>query len=307
MYDAIIVGAGPAGVSASIWLKQLGFNPMAIDKQSQCGGLQLANPYTNTWIATSANAFGPDVAQAMHQNMLRHEVPMHLGVTASRAHVAHDGVSVELSNGEQFRAQFLVLAGGVTPKTGGHASRLGLIVGPGPSVANTNFDQARVAILGGGDSAFENYGFAKSRGAREITIFARSIKARAEMLSRVPPHDVVLGDYDLDSVANTVNGSPFDQILVLYGYEASKSSLLGLDLAMRPDGFVSTDGDTLTSNPKVFAIGELAGRWHPCCATAMADGVVAAKAIQRKLEVTAAQKFTGFVRRAAKLGSSVLA
>jgi thioredoxin reductase (NADPH) len=306
MYDALVVGAGPAGVSASIWLKQLGFNPLAVDKQTQCGGLQLSNPYTNTWIATSENAFGPDVALAMHQNMLRHRVSMRLGVSASRALVEADGVSVDLSNGESVRCRFLVLAGGVAPKTGGFAKRLGIIIGPGPSVANTNFDHARVAILGGGDSAFENYGIAKERGAIEVTIFARSIKARGEMLNRVPPQNVVLGEYVVDIDANSVNGKVFDQILVLYGYEANKSSLLGLDLALRPNGLVSTNGDCLTSHPRVYAIGELAGRWHPCCATAMADGVVAAKAIQRRLEVSAANCFAGLVKRALNHGSKVL-
>lgn len=85
MNDVIIVGAGPAGVSCALWLKQLGFSPVVVDRNETCGGLQLSNPYTNTWIASSANAYGKDVANAMHANMIRHGVDMRLGVLASKA------------------------------------------------------------------------------------------------------------------------------------------------------------------------------------------------------------------------------
>jgi thioredoxin reductase (NADPH) len=308
MYDVIIVGAGPSGTSAAIWLKQLGFNPLVIDKQSQCGGLQLSNPYTNTWIATSANAFGRDVADAMHQNMLRHKVEMRLGVEALTASIDRHrpSIIVSLSNGEKIIGRHLILAGGVSPKTGGFVSRIGMIVGPGSAVAETDFNQKRVAVLGGGDSAFENYAVAKSRGAAEVTIFARSIKARAEMIERAQHGDIVVGAYDVDINENSVNGVRYDHILVLYGYEANKSSLLGLEPAMKPSGYISTDGNCLTSIENVFAIGEIAGRWHPCCVTAMADGVAAAKEIQRRLEGTASSRLMGLARRSLSQASKAM-
>jgi thioredoxin reductase len=305
MFDAIIVGAGPAGTSCALWLKQLGFQPVVIDRQHQCGGLQLANPYSNTWIATSADAQGKDVAEAMHSNMLRHKVDLRLGREVDSATLGDDRIGVTLANDEALAGRFLILAGGVVPKTGGFANRLSMFIGPGRAAASRNFVGTKVAILGGGDSAFENHPVALQRGAASVTIFARSLKARPEMLSRVPPDDVTLGAYEVDAEASTVNGEKFDHIMVFYGYEVDSKSLLGLELAKRPDGFVSTDDDCLTSHARVFAIGELAGRAHPCCTTAMADGVVAAKAIQRRLETSAAQQYAGLVRRAAKLSSKV--
>ncbi|WP_075588149.1 NAD(P)/FAD-dependent oxidoreductase [Rhodoferax antarcticus] len=181
-----------------------------------------------------------------------------------------------------------------------------MIVGPGPSVARSDFAGKKVAILGGGDSAVENFTMACDRGAADVRIFARSIKARADMISTVAPEKVVLGSYTVDEKSNSVNGEVFDQILVLYGYEASSESLLGLDLAMRPDGFVMTDTDCLTSKNNVYAIGELARRGHPCCVTSMADGVAVAKAIQRRIESTAISRFAGLTKRAIGLGLAVL-
>lgn len=300
--DAIIIGAGPAGTSCALWLKQLGFKPLLIDRQDACGGLQNYNPYTNTWIATSHGTWGKDVAQAMHRNMLEHEVPMRLRSNAVEAAVTQDGVTVTLDSAERLQSRFLVLASGVVPKAAGYTSRLGLLVGPGPIIANTNFTGARVAILGGGDTACENYQFAKERGARAVHMYARSLRARAEMLQRVDPHDLHVGDYLVQADEQKVNGEIYDQILVFYGFEANRSALLGLDLGMRPDGFVSTRPDCSTNLPNVYAIGEVTQRAHPCCVSAMADGVTAAKAIQRSLE---SSSITRYLNTAKRIGAAI--
>jgi len=59
-------------------------------------------------------------------------------------------------------------------------------------------------------------------------------------------------------------------------------------LARTDQGFLATDAVTAeTSLPGVYAIGEVAQRMHPCVPTAMADGVIAAKAIERVLNKAA--------------------
>lgn len=306
MHDAIVVGAGPAGVSASIWLKQLGFDPLLVDKNDRCGGLQLSNPYTNTWIATSAGVYGKDVAQAMHDNVERFAVQTLLGSEVAHARPEVDGsFTVSVKGRGEYHAKTIVLVGGVVPKTGGYAARLGMMVGPGPKIAASDFAGKSVAILGGGDSSFENYTFVRERGAAKVQIYARTLRARAEMLHRVPASDVVVGDAVVNSEANTVNGERYDVILVLYGYQPNAASLVGLEPMLKPDGFVWTGPECETSIDGVYAVGEIARRAHPCCATAMADGVVAAKAIQRRLESSVAAQYLGMARRFAGLAGAV--
>lgn len=301
-YDAVIIGAGPAGASCAIWMQQLGFKPVLVEKNDRCGGLQLSNPYTNTWIASSHGTFGKDVANSIHENVLQLGVPIHLGRTASAAHCKQDHVLIELDNSVLLKGRYLVLATGVTVRTGGFIERAGLIVGPGSAVAKTRFEDSRVAILGGGDSAYENYHMAKSRGAASVTIFARTVRARNSMRSSVPDEDVVVGEPRVDDKNQQVNGRQFDHILVLYGFEAGARSTLGLDLAMKPSGFIATDENCQTSNELVYAVGEVAQRAHPCCVTSMADGVVAAKAMQGRIESSGYAKIAGTVRRAIGLG-----
>jgi thioredoxin reductase len=301
MVDVAVIGAGPAGVSCSIWLKQLGFSALVVEKNDRCGGLQLLNPNLNPWIATSAGVFGKDLAATMHQNMVAQGIPMRMGTIASSASSTPGGFAIDLSNGERLNSKLLVLAGGVKPRTGGLINRAGLIIGPGHPVAKTDFRGSNVAILGGGDSAFEYHRYILGKGASKATIFARSIKARAELIAPVPPTDVFVGEYAVDPEKNTVDGKSFDQIVVLYGFGVDNQSLLGLELAMKPNGLVATDNDCQTSIDGIYAIGEIAGRMHPCCVTSMADGVIAAKAIQRRLESTAISKYSGMARRAAGL------
>lgn len=305
-FDVVIVGAGPAGVSCGVWLEQLGYRTALVDKNARCGGLQLQNPWTNTWIATSGKSTGAEVAHQLHQSALAHGCSLFLPAEA-RSCSTHAGAwQVNLSTGATISARALVLAGGVVPASGGFVSRAKLLVGPGEKVARTDFRGARVAILGGGDSAFENHQLIRQRGASVVHIYARSVRARAEQLERVPAADVFVGEYEADPDSGSVAGQTYDQILVLYGYEANKLALLGLEPALQPKGFVQTDPDCRTSIPGVWAIGELANRAHPCCVTAMADGVVAAKSIQRALEASTAAKYLGAVRRAASFASKVV-
>ena len=302
LHDAIVVGGGPAGVTCAVWLKQLGFNVAVVERRDRCGGLQTINPYSNTWIPTSPHASGTQVADSLHASMLEHRVPMLLSTEVTSVLTDASEMTVSLHDGRHLPTRNLVIATGVAPKAGGFVARVGMIVGPGRVVAETNFSNANVAILGGGDNAFENYHFVRAGGARSVTIFARNVRARLEAVETVPPEAVTLGDYLVDSEQNTVNGQQYDQILVLYGYEVAESGLLGLQLTRRADGFLWTNADCMTNIDGVFAIGEVAQKSHPCCVTSMADGVNASKAIQRRLESSGREKLMGMFRRTATLG-----
>jgi NADH dehydrogenase FAD-containing subunit len=93
-----------------------------------------------------------------------------------------------------------------------------------------------------------------------------------------------LGDYRVDEKTRRVNGTQYDLLLVLYGWAPNIEYAVSLGIAMDTQGHVVTDPKTGEATVRgVFAAGELAGRMHPCCVTAMADGVVVAKAIQQQL------------------------
>jgi thioredoxin reductase len=148
-----------------------------------------------------------------------------------------------------------------------------------------DFRGQKVAVLGGGDNAFENALYAMNRGAASATIFARTVRAQHQLVARVPVCDVHEGGYAVDVERMTVDGRPFDLIMVFYGWEPCVPFARSLRLELTGTGFVAVDPlTTQTSHDKVYAIGEVSQRQHPCVVTAMADGVVAAKAIQARVE-----------------------
>ena len=279
---------------------------MLIEKRPTLGGLQADSPYLNEWIPMLPRGTrGYQVAATMNDTLRHHGVHMALGCEVMQARRASlNGFDVETST-DTHQARYLVLASGVRASTGGLQAVCDTLIGPGQQVACADFEGRSVAILGGGDNAFENYLFARGKGARQVTIFARSLMARADFLGRVPAEDIRLGNYSVDAERRQVDGQRFDKLLVFYGWEAHLQYMAEMPVALDERGFVMTGTDCETSQRDVFAIGEVAQRAHPCCITSMADGVVAAKAIQQRLEHGVLARFFGMAKRAAGMAASV--
>lgn len=291
VWDAIIIGAGPAGASCAVWLRQLGLDPLLVEATDRVGGLAARNPFADVWTVTSPNQTGVEVAKQMARQVQAAGVDVWFDTRVLSVGGHADAFSVQLRRGDHdtqaVMAKTLVLATGVRPRElPGHAGQSfpGVIVGPGEQVMATDFTGARVALLGGGDNAFENHGFVKVRGAQYAHVYARTVRAQKQFVERVPASELTIGLPEVDPHARTVNGQPYDWILVLYGWQPNIGFLQGLSLGLDANGFVQTDMQTAqTSVDGVYAIGEVAQRMHPCVPTAMADGVVAAKAIERRL------------------------
>jgi thioredoxin reductase len=266
----------------------LGFRPVLIEQKPHLGGLQSISPFENPWIATSPFTTGLDVAGAMQKSVInQHHIPtlLHAQVTAVDGRDQNFQLSLRHNGAPSLlRVRKIVLATGVRPVTGGLKETPHLLIGPGKKIADPALAESRVAILGGGDNGGENYFFAKNRGAAEVKLFARSLRMRLEFLKTLPAGDGRVGAYHVAPETMTVNGQSFDYILVFYGWRTCLDFANSLPVKKTDKGMVLTDANCETSVPGVFAIGESAARMHPCCVTAMADGVVAAKAIQAQLE-----------------------
>lgn len=289
MLDALIVGAGPAGSSCALWLNRLGFSVLLADSRATSGGLLNDSPYINTWIATQPGMTGTDLAEGVGLSLAAAGVPLMLGATAVDIQRSEEGFTTEFDLGSRGRkileSRHLVLATGVRARTGGYQESDKVIIGPGERVFSKDFTGLRVAILGGGDNAFENHQFVKSRGAALAHLYARTLRAAHHFRQRVPSEDVTLGTVNVDDQNPRVNGKDYDVLLVMYGWQPNTELGKSLGVGLTPSGHAQVDLRTCeTSVKNLYAIGEAVDRGHPCVVSAMADGVLAAKAIQRKIE-----------------------
>src|SRR5690554_543791 len=293
IHDAAIVGGGPAGVSCAIWLAGLGLSAVVLEAAGAPGGLCLGNPFLEKWNATLPGLTGDQVADNLALSLREADVPVLLNCNVEQ--VAHAGEHFWIHGRameQPLSARFVVLASGVRPRGLSDAAAGqrydGVLVGPGHHVVEQDFRGKRVAVLGGGDNAYENALYAIEHGAQHVQLYARNVRAQHQFQRSLPAVHVHVGPYRADPVARTVDGQPYDLILVFYGWEPRAEFADGLNLQRGARGFISTDMHTAqTSCPGVYAIGEVAQRQHPCVVTAMADGVTAAKAIQARIEAGA--------------------
>ncbi|SHH49399.1 NAD(P)/FAD-dependent oxidoreductase [Pollutimonas bauzanensis] len=302
-FDALIIGAGPAGVSCAVWLARLGFSPALLEAGAQVGGLCRDNPFIDEWNASLPGVSGPQVADNLALSLRQAMVPLWLSCAVGRVAPADSGFAVTGAGlPGQLLARHIVLATGVRARpladagadpAGGPGAEApaaaappaGILVGPGAHIVAQDFRGKRVAVLGGGDNAFENALYAMEHGAAKVHIYARTIRAQRQFVRKVPPAGVSAGGYRVDAAGRSVNGEPYDLLLVFYGWEPCMRFADALGLQRSAQGFIATDMQTAqTSCQGVYAIGEVAQRQHPCVVTALADGVTAAKAIQAKIE-----------------------
>lgn len=289
-WDAVIAGAGPAGASCAIWLRHLGLNPILIEASDRVGGLVAANPFPDIWTVSSPGMTAEQIAQQMAHHLKLSQVPLRLSCPVTDVKLTDNGLAVDIRSMGQLETlccRTFVIATGVRPRglhPGDTRQWPGVIVGPGQQIANQDFEGLSVAILGGGDNGFENYEYVRQKKARQVHLYARSVRAQKQFVMRADAADIRVGPYAVDPQARSVNGRAYDLILVLYGWEAEIGFMPSLNVQLDARGFIKTEAATAqTSIPYVYAIGEVAQRMHPCMVTAMADGVVAAKAIEKLL------------------------
>ena len=280
--DVLIVGAGPAGVSCALWLTRMGLQAWVLEAGDAVGGLCLHNDLAGGWEANAPLATGLDTAKALAQTVALHHIPVLLQQRVAHIHAHAKQYCVHSLDGEGgwhfYRSRFVVLATGVCARRLPAAIEASpqIWIGPGNHIWQQKVAGKKIAVLGGGDNAFENAVWLAEQGA-EVDIYARHVRAQPLWQNRCKQAHVHVGAYDLQAASMSVNGQSYDAWAVFYGWQACVPA--GLNLILDERGFVTTDAFGQTSCPQVYAIGEVTQKQHPCIATAMAEGVVAAKAI----------------------------
>ena len=280
--EVLIIGAGPAGISCALWLTRMGMQAWVLEAADAVGGLCLHNDLAGGWEANAPLATGLDTAHALAQTVALHHIPVLLQQRVTQVHPLADHYCVHSLDGEGgwhvYRARHVVLATGVCAKGLPEvmAPNPHIWIGPGNHIWQQQVAGKKIAVLGGGDNAFENAVWLAEQGA-DVQVYARHVRAQRLWQARCAPEQVHVGAYDLQAASMSINGVVFDAWAVFYGWQACVPE--GLAVACDERGFVATDAHLQTSLPNVYAIGEVTQKQHPCIATAMAEGVVAAKAI----------------------------
>src|SRR5687767_11577900 len=155
--DVLIIGAGPAGMSAAVWCVDLGLNSIVLEKEVEAGGqlLRIYNPVTNYLGLETANG------REMLDHFLRtlKKAGPQICLTSAIAEIDPASLSAATTAGDRLKARAVIIATGVRRR------KLNLpgeeiFAGKGIIDSGSNEkEQARgktVVIAGGGDAALEN-------------------------------------------------------------------------------------------------------------------------------------------------------
>lgn len=293
MYDIIIIGAGPAGLTAALYARRAGKTALIIEK-STFGGQITFSPKVENVPGTqeiSGNAF----ADAMVEQVLAHGAEVELDeVTGIEDKGAFKTVK---TTGGSFDSKTVIIAVGVKHRMTG-APGEEKFLGDGISfcaVCDGDFYAGKdVAVIGGGNSALQE-AVLLSEKCRKVTMvqnlpyFTGEAKTLEVLQSRPNVEfitsavvDSFCGDGKLSSVTlrhddGTTSSLTVDGVFVAIGLIPSNKAFENV-CELDKYGYAASGEDCLTKTPGIFVAGDCRGKKIRQITTAAADGSVAALA-----------------------------
>ncbi len=300
-FDLVIIGAGPAGLTAGLYAARAEIKTVILEKTSP-GGQVLNTDWVDNYPGFPEGVSGFELVDKMRAQAERFGVEIR-STEVSGLTVRDKGFEVALA-GEKLVAGAVILATGAHPRplgVDGEAEFIGRGVSYCATCDGPFYKGATLAVIGGGDSAVEEAVYL-TRFADRVYLVHRRDKLRAiECIARraldndkiTPVWDTVIERIDGDDqvkavhLKNVKTGEPsvleVDGVFSFIGL--IPDSDLVADLADRDDiGFVITDADTRSRTPGLFVAGDVRHKILRQISTAVGDGATAAFAAQHHLE-----------------------
>ena len=306
--NVIIIGSGPAGLTAAIYAARANLRPLVIEggAPNLPGGQLMITSDVENYPGFAEGIMGPELMDQMRRQAERVGAEF-LTENVSRVDFSQRPFRIETDGEREFRAKAAIITTGASAKWLGLPSETALY-GKGVSACATCdgffFRGREVVVVGGGDTALEEATFL-ARMASKVTIIHRRDTFRAShiMQKRALDNPKIHVVWDTvikaihDPAAGKVTGLtlhnlrtdaqtffPTDGVFIAIGHTPNTKLFEG-QLATDPQGYiVTTPGRPLTSVPGVFAAGDVQDTVYKQAVTAAGSGCQAAIDAERFLE-----------------------
>ncbi|MDG0030589.1 NAD(P)/FAD-dependent oxidoreductase [Priestia sp. Y58] len=274
--DVLIIGGGPAGISAAVWCKRLGVECLLLEEQAQLGG-QLFTIYNEIIDYPGIQA---ENGIEMQRKMVQHFIDMDCLYEANTKVISIDERSktVKVKQHEtekEISYTYLILATGSSQRKLGVPGEQQMIDRGEVYSASADGERLkgkRVALIGGGDRAFEGAHLLVSK-AKEVYLIHRSthFKAREQYVEKVlsDPGVKVMTDtevtaihgkhhvtsIDLKSKNSESKNLSVDAVLIRLGV-APNVELIKEKVTTTQSGLIVINEVHQSSNPAIYAIGD---------------------------------------------------
>ena len=301
--NVIIIGSGPAGLTAALYSARANLRPIVIEGLEAGGQLMLTTLVEN-WSGFRDGIMGPELMDEMRVQAERFGAEMIRGRVTSVDLGSHP-FSVQTSDAE-YTARALIIATGASARLLGLPSERGLL-GHGVSTCATCdgyfFRGKPIAVVGGGDSALEEAIFL-TRFASQVVLVHRRDTLRASKIMQDKAFanpkisfewnseveeitDMGKGEVTGMVLRNNKTGErkevPVEGVFVAIGHTPNTSLFKG-HIELDNNGYIVTHMGSRTSVHGVFACGDVQDRRYRQAITAAGSGCAAAIEVEKFLE-----------------------
>lgn len=300
-----ILGAGPAGMSCANACLSFGLTPVVIERSDHVGGAQRSNFHPNLWLLGSPSESGQNLTRRLVAHYAELEVTTLLGTRLEGMEAGNGGFILHLRTPKGPRdlaVNALVITTGMRPHATPELVQLAqttprVIIGPLNDTIRDDVRDNCVLILGGGDNALDHALFLAERGnrirvctrgefsGREALMAACRKREEIELSPHCRPEHLEADETGVMVRWPKEEAQHYDWLLVMYGYRPNTEVVEGFTPGTRPErtesGHLRVDAWQRTTIPGIYAAGDTTDNVQPAIPTAIAQGLAAAKAIER--------------------------
>lgn len=300
IYDLAILGAGPAGICAAIYATRAKLNTIWLDKKFVQGG-QIVDTYEVDNYPGLPGITGLDLGEAMAGHAEK------LGMKPQREPVrsieAEQGIKVIRTKKNAYRARAVIIACGATHRhlgIPGEEELSGMGVSYCATCDAAFFQDRTVVVVGGGNVAVED-AILLSRTCKKVYLVHRRDELRAEKILQESLFACKNVELIWDSIPLSIEGTDKVEALKIQNKKTQEESFIETDgvfiavgivpgtekfkdlVKLDEAGYIVAGEDGITSEPGIFAAGDIRTKNLRQVVTAVADGANAVASVQRYL------------------------
>ncbi len=300
--DLVIIGGGPAGLTAGIYAARARMNVVLIEMVTP-GGQILVTDWIENYPGFPGGLTGGELVQRMVDQASQFDLKIESGEVAA-LDVSGPKKIIHLTDNTQISAHAVILATGASPKKldiPGEAEFHGKGVSFCGTCDGPFFRDRVVAAIGGGDTAVQESLFL-TKFAKKVYLIHRRDELRATKILQERAFENDKIEFVWDSVATRINGSSGVESITVKNVKTNdtkdlaadgcfiwigtipNAGFIGKDIKTDEFGFIVTDHHMATSVSGVFAAGDIRNTPLRQVATAVGDAAVAAVSAELYLD-----------------------
>ncbi|MCK5323764.1 MAG: FAD-dependent oxidoreductase, partial [Desulfobulbaceae bacterium] len=274
-YQLIIVGGGPAGLTAGLYAGRAGIKTALLEKGA-LGGQVLNTDWIENYPGFPEGVSGFDLIEKFTGQKSLADIDIKLAATVSSMDLAGPLKKINMDNGAVLTSQTLIIATGAGPNrlnVPGEAEFIGKGVSYCATCDGPFYRGLEIAVVGGGNTAIQE-AIHLTKFAGKVTVIHRRDQLRATKILQERAFANNRIGFVLDSVVTRIKGDkevtavhvknkkgeetvlPVQGVFVLVGVRPN-NEMLPMDQLETKDGFVVTDDEMRTNIPGVMAAGDI--------------------------------------------------